>query len=463
MIVGIASASLFPAFNMDDALKRFDAIRMESANQEQDATALRLLKKQIDGYLTDNFLNRSVFVGALDHPPSSISSVPSNDGVSKQSLEPPIGTAETTRVSLPAAPKKWENIKQFSSANKETISGVDYTSRQFNGDNIEIREDLQLHLEVALLLIEYHFHQNKQVQPFESPSKGLSPLSTENTRMKKTGLPETLVQTYLSRVLCRVCAVYGVTVHDARSNPKLFLDGLGAKHSGFTDFFLCYNGAIIGLIEIKVFFDNNKYFPQLVVSNIALSAGVNGSWQVAAMTKKDSKHVFGIMWNGFQLVRTETTLSGSGCKPSIICDEGALDSSKLLRGLCQLLLRATRNDISVANLSLGVGDGPNGDEHKDDEYDEHKDDERRDDVPKKKGKAANNRRGKRQQGSKADDTKEQKHRQTKVQNSTNPSRGPLLQLRPLDLLIRDFESCGDDPVAGLLGWRAVKFHTGMRF
>ena len=158
--------------------------------------------------------------------------------------------------------------------------------------------------------------------------------------MENTELSESTAQKYLFRVPMSLCTELKVTLHDARSSPKNFLSFPRKTYAGFTDFIVCHSGCIISLIEVKVFFNNAKYLPQLIVSNQALSAGINGRWDISKLLSSKASHVSAVLWNGFQMLRCETAPTlGSKKQSRIIMDATSLDSAQALQGLWQLLER----------------------------------------------------------------------------------------------------------------------------
>ncbi len=439
---------------------------------------LLLFKNRIEIQLEKHYPDRIVFHNALKTPPSSMSG-DSEDHENKtwDRLEAALdSTGQTaTRTSLPH-PLEGRTVN-FSRATQTQISNCPSVS--FDGDafaTVEVTEDMKLHVDIALLMIEWNFHHGKAVQNFESPSKPLRLASPNHTRLEKSELHESIVQKYLSRVLIRLCAAFGMTLHDARSSPKLFLKSGLLQFAGFTDFLICSEGCIMGLIEIKVFFNKMKYLPQLVVSTQALSAGVNGSWDISKLSEAKSNHVFGLMFNGFQLLRCETALVGD--IPGILMDSKSLDSSLVVEGICQMLERAKRKQATcvdqLGKLSLGSedsasggkggGTGGNGDGKGDGDGKGRDGGDRKGRGGNTKTKKTSNTKtqGKSKASTAENDSGRMTEKKSKFthQQKAKSARVPLAKLQPLHLLAKEFESCENDPIAGLLGWRHLKVGTG---
>ncbi len=441
-------------------------------------------KGKIEEALTSLFhRHRPGFQNALQNPPvsqSSDSNQSNSDDLSENSvLGRPINASPmykhnpTTRRQLPAPLKR--TTRTFSRVSHSDLEGK-YTQAELKelhfDEKLEVPEHIKLYFEIALLLIEWEFHNTKVVQPYLSPSKVVSPQSSEENRSQpyKSGLPESRVQAYLSRVLSQICDVLGLTVHDARSFPKLFLHNHNRRLSGMTDFIICYQQHILGFIEIKVFFSKAKYIPQLIVSNQALSAGINGSWNLSTLFDANAIHAFGMLWNGFQLLRSETGSPIEQGTPHIYLDSSSLCGLNGLLGLIKMLHRGRERAAAalvqlVSQLSLSASDSGGGTGGGDGTGDGDGDGDGAGDGTGD-GDGAGGGQGKRRTNNKenkSDKSKGGKQRGRQNKGHYRPGRQksdtptvprPLQPLQLTDLLALEFDSCKHDPLAGLLGWRA---------
>jgi hypothetical protein len=142
--------------------------------------------------------------------------------------------------------------------------------------------------------------------------------------VKNIKMSEADVQLLLHRGLNALAEAHGLTVHDARSGPFLTLHGsklcsLGQDSKnkaclGHTDLFVCKNSTIRGLIEIKVHFDVSSHLSQMLASLLGLAAGVNdklesgeASWSSKKVGADGAAHMYGLLFNGFQLIAARTT------------------------------------------------------------------------------------------------------------------------------------------------------------
>lgn len=139
---------------------------------------------------------------------------------------------------------------------------------------------------------------------------------------------------------------------------QLFLDwGKDCQLSGFSDFFFCVQGFLVGFLEMKVFFYKN-YFPQVAITNLSLSAGASGSWSPSVLDGPTASHLAGAMWNGFDIFRCQTVSSNK-----LITDKGPVTAGSSLDALYQMLEHCRDSlNAQLAALTLEPGKGNGGKE-----------------------------------------------------------------------------------------------------
>jgi len=349
----------------DDAQQRFNRIA-DTGSYTDSTTKLQAFLGQIEAAVQHHYgSKRGDYDSHLDKSPST---VPESDATSStideeaqtEQLLPesmfPCEYPATTRSSLPA--KLIGKADSFSSAKLDLNVTITHFEENYFKDNDEkVSTELRVHLEIARLMIKWRFYQSGNIVPFTSPSKPLK--NPDERKVKAMGLMESHVQDVLSRVLFPLCNLLGVSVHDARSYPKLFLKK--SKQCGYTDFLFCRDGVIIGFLEVKVFFYKN-YMGQVAATNFSISAGVNGSWDVTALDISSATHIVGALCNGFDLFRCQT--SGS---TSLVTDKEPVGADQMLNGLWQMLSlsRLSQQFASISISQASPGDENNsGDDHK---------------------------------------------------------------------------------------------------
>jgi hypothetical protein len=125
----------------------------------------------------------------------------------------------------------------------------------------------------------------------------------------------------------------------------LFLQLSGHQFSGYSDFLFCFQGILVGFLEVKVFFYKN-YFPQVAITNLSLSAGVNGSWEPSVLDRPRASHLVGAMWNGFDIFRCQTI----GCN-KLTTDKQPVTAESSLDALHQMLEQC-RDSLSARLAAL---------------------------------------------------------------------------------------------------------------
>lgn len=232
-------------------------------------------------------------------------------------------------------PKKLNGpLTPFSSTTATSLGVETVSFPQDTFDTTLMAPDIHhQHMKLARLLIKWSFYSSQNISAFSSPSK---PLSPKDDSVKAVRLSESFVQTCFSRVLFPLCEAIGITLHDARSHPKLFLRHGRLNLAGYSDFLFCHKSTknILGFLEVKVFM-RKSHLGQLFSTNLSVSAGVNGCWDSAQLSDHSAAHVFGSLCNMFCLLRCQTRNSNV-----ISIDQEPLSEHESLDGLYRMLKKA---------------------------------------------------------------------------------------------------------------------------
>jgi hypothetical protein len=110
---------------------------------------------------------------------------------------------------------------------------------------------------------------------------------------------------------------------------------------------------------MKVFFYRN-YFPQVAVTNLSLSAGASGSWKPSVLDTREASHLYGAMWNGFDILRCQTVSS-----KILTTDKTPVTAASSLDALYRMLEKC-RDSFSThfETLTLEPGKGKREDKGK---------------------------------------------------------------------------------------------------
>ena len=220
------------AITFDASEQRFNSIALDGTYDTWSVERLQAFVRQIEASLTSMYPNSAAYDDHLKRPPSTISESlsamgsGSEEGENKEqeiaeSVEL-LGTANstsTTRAKLPA--KLTGSSSNFSAATvrmlEESIVIEHFPAKWFSDQCAS--QQSHLHLEIARKMIKWKFYQTDNIQPFISPSK--NSLNTSSKPANPKCLTENYVQKILSRVLFPLCKTLDVTLHDARSYPKV--------------------------------------------------------------------------------------------------------------------------------------------------------------------------------------------------------------------------------------------------
>ena len=197
---------------------------------------------------------------------------------------------------------------------------------------------------------------------------------------------------------------------------------------------------------------------------------------MSTLLEPNASHVFGILWNGFQMLRCETACPNqengtSTKKPHCYLDSGSLNATCALEGLCQMLERGKKRagpEAQLQKLSISNDKGGGKDGNKEGKGDEGEKGGGKSEDGEKGGRQSGDRSGKCGRKNGKDGGKTPMKSVTKqgelgkgkgqenidvADTRDRAARMPFAALSPFQLLANQFASCENDPVAGLLGPR----------
>jgi hypothetical protein len=220
------------AITFDDAEQQFDTIAPNGTYEDTwPVEELLRFSDRISVSLKINYPNSDVHDKHLKRSPATIpasmSSIDTEGGGNEEQevAEPFVGlktgaaaSTSTTRAKLPA--KLTGECSRFSAATKVMLDQLEIEIEHFAAEAFSDKKASQhshAHLEIARKIIKWRFCQANNIQPFISPSKSMHLGKPAEAK----GLMEEYVQNLLSRVLFPLCKALDLTLHDARSYPKV--------------------------------------------------------------------------------------------------------------------------------------------------------------------------------------------------------------------------------------------------
>ena len=217
------------AITFDEAEQKFNSIALDGTYDTWPAEMLQVFSDRILVSLAELYPNSCEYDEHLHRSPStipeSLSSVDTEEGGEcteqeiAEPLQPPglnIASSSSTRAKLPA--KLTCKCSKFSAATVGMLKQltIEHFAAEALSDSHASRQS-HLHLKIARQLIRWRFYQTANIQPYTSPSKSLPRRKPAEAK----GLTEGYVQNLLSRVVFPLCKELGLTLHDARSYPKV--------------------------------------------------------------------------------------------------------------------------------------------------------------------------------------------------------------------------------------------------
>jgi hypothetical protein len=220
------------AITFDDAEQQFETIAPNGTYEDTwPVEELRRFSDRISVSLKINYPNSDVYDKHLKRSPATIpasmSSIDTEGGGNEEQevAEPFPGlktgaaaSTSTTRAKLPA--KLTGKCSRFSAATKVMLQQLEIEIEHFAAEAFSDKKASQhshAHLEIARKIIKWRLYQTNNIQAFISPSKSMHLGKPAEAK----GLMEEYVQKLLSRVLFPLCKALDLTLHDARSYPKV--------------------------------------------------------------------------------------------------------------------------------------------------------------------------------------------------------------------------------------------------
>lgn len=235
------------AIIFDAAEQEFNSIALDGTYGTWSIERLLAFSARISATMTTLYPTPGAYDKHLKRPPStipeSLSSVDTEEGDAKEQhvaepMQPPGPGADaptsTTRAKLPA--KLVGKCSKFSAAKVELLGKFEIAHFAANAFSDKTASpESHVHLEIARKIIKWRFYQTDNIQSFTSPSKSLP----RGKPAEAKGLMEDYVQCLLSRVVFPLCQGLGLTLHDARSYPKVHLvsnrfDARRVSHPSFS-------------------------------------------------------------------------------------------------------------------------------------------------------------------------------------------------------------------------------------
>jgi hypothetical protein len=314
----------------------------------------------------------------LEKSPSSLHSSTPSTGLSEKPEDRTIAIAEGVGSELSVRREKMPPRPTQDEGSHKTMSRVTLRDLQDFGMTTNIigmsliddccydtpvSEQVVLLNELAKLLVRWTFYASTNIESVGvSPVKGKESNGSDGSKSMLASVAESYVQKLHMRALLAMCTSLGVTLHDARNKPHLYLRVGGVTLSGMLDIIFCKDGKVLGGGEFKVAFKTKSYLGQICSSTFGLAAGVNQipNWVLDDLYRKEAiYHPFNILTNGEHTTRYMTT----SVKGEMLVDESSTDDSQSLQRTHNILCYAinARSTLSVEGLSLDSGeDGESG-------------------------------------------------------------------------------------------------------
>jgi hypothetical protein len=269
-----------------------------------------------------------------EHSVSSMSSLLSESGDTKSpALEQGIKDVNgKTGNTLPA--KLTGTTGRFSELQSMRTLGSQLTTKVLDVTlpaELNAPDEVRIIMKIARNLIQWKACNNKLEGAVLERNKRDCAATPLKDSPQRWFITEQKVQSILEIALRFLCATLGMTVHDATSSPKIFLQdsvlASGKILGGFTDLIICKDGKIVCIVELKVFFDHGKYLTQLLSTLQGVSAGINGDEKWSANVLDEDKSIFchGMLFNGTQLIAAKPTGSKSFMVSHIVKGNDAAD------------------------------------------------------------------------------------------------------------------------------------------
>jgi hypothetical protein len=213
--------------------------------------------------------------------------------------------------------------------------------------------------------------------------KGKESNGSDGNKSERASVSESIIQKLHMRPLLAMCTSLGVTLHDGRNKPHLYLIADGMTLSGKLDIIFCKDGKVLGGGEFKVAFNSNNYSGQIYSSTFGLAAGINQNWNLDELygSNKATYHPFNIFTNGEHTMRFMTSPKYREMQADDSSSVGLQSLQRIYNILCHAIEDARTLNMGGLSLDSGEDDelGGGGDEGGGRDYFEGGDVDRTDD------------------------------------------------------------------------------------
>jgi hypothetical protein len=362
------------------AERTFNTIAQNGVFEEWSAEKLKEFKTAVEHAIWSEFpdeeLNLSVEKNLSKSPSSQYSSsvsARSGDNVENRTFAEAEGGFESSvlRKQMPGKPSCASGeakFKAMSSVTKTDVDSIGITIVAFPSsvdDKLTppILEQIVLLSELAKLLVRWALLESMNVMPVGlSPAKGKESNGSDGNKSERASVAESVVQKFHMRPLFAMCTALGVTLHDARQKPRLYLRTSQMTLSGMLDIIFCKDGKVLGGGEFKVAFISNSYLGQIYSSTFGLAAGVNNikNWELDKLynSSKPIYHPFNILTNGETTRRFMTTSTSKELQADLHNDlkDGSESLRRTYNILCHAIGESNTPDIEGLSLDSREGD-----------------------------------------------------------------------------------------------------------